>query len=264
MKRTKLKELRESFEEGSITKHEYEKKIKEIEAMPEPKKEQKKEEVEEPKFKSDRILIVILVLIALSFVVFFGLRLFLEKPPLTIEELHELNLKGKLKPDQGYMYNDVYSFVKFDNSWYVQLKSEKGTKFYNIQFRYDPKSLENISIGGKLNKELFNNASSYYVTFNPTGSDFSHVAVAVSDFNQHMTNVFIKQPIAACDRNRTFACMERPIITCNSTKEIVLYVKEANESKVSFDNNCILVEGTGFDLVKEVDRILYVFYNIMD
>jgi len=43
-----------------------------------------------------------------------------------------------------------------------------------------------------------------------------------------------------------------------------LYVKEANESKVYFDDNCIVVEGSGFDLVKGVDRVLFYFYGIME
>jgi len=45
---------------------------------------------------------------------------------------------------------------------------------------------------------------------------------------------------------------------------VVLYVKEANNSRVYFDDNCIVVEGSGFDLVKGVDRILYDFYKIIE
>ena len=178
--------------------------------------------------------------------------------------MHLLNLKGKLKSEQGYLYNKAYSFVKFDDLWYMQLASPKKTRLYNVQFRYGPKEVEDIKISGALDFNLFNNATGYYVTFDPTGKDFSHVALAVADFNQHMVNIFFKTPIPACDRNETFACRERPVITCDSTDKVVLYVKEANESKVSFDSNCIIVEGNGFDLVKEIDRVLYVFYEIME
>ncbi len=267
MKREKLKELQESLEDGAISKEEYEKKKKEIEEMPEEVKEEKKKEkkegVKEAKFKSDKVLIIGIGLIVLAFIIVFGLMYFIKGQPKTLDELHELNLKGKLKPEQGYVYNGAYSFVKYDELWYTQLMSPGGTRFYNIQFRYGPKDVEDIRIEGFLDKELLNNATEYYVTFNPTGNDFSHVAVAVGDFNTHMTNIFFKQPIAACDKNETFACKDRPVITCNNTDKIVLYVKEANQTKVYYDYNCIVVEGQGFDLVKGVDRVLYDFYEII-
>ncbi|MBI2134669.1 hypothetical protein HYU09_01650 [Candidatus Woesearchaeota archaeon] len=265
MKQKKLRELEESYELGMITKEEHEEKKKEIEEMPEEKKPEKKdEEPKEAKFKSDKILIIGAVLLILVFAVVFGIRFFTQEQPQTIEDLHALNFKGKLKPDQGYLYRDVYSFVKFEDSWYTQFKSPKGSRLYNVQFRYGPKEVEDIRISGSLDLNMFNNATDYYVTFNPKGNDFSHVALAAADFNQHMTTIFFKQPIGACDRNETFTCRDRPIVTCDSTDKVVLYVKEANESKASFNDNCIIVEGNGFDLVKEIDRVLYVFYEIME
>ncbi|MDP6138751.1 MAG: hypothetical protein QGI89_01450 [Candidatus Woesearchaeota archaeon] len=265
MREVKLKKLEELFEAGLISKKEYEKKKKEIEDMPEEKTEEKKEEVEDVKLKSDKTLIVGAIIIILLFAAVFGLRhLTPEEQPKTIDELHELNLKGKLKPEQGYLYKDVYSFVMFDELWYTQMMSPKGTKLYNVQFRYGPREVENINIGGSLNTELLNTAADYYVTFNPTGNNFSSVALAVGDFNTHMTKIFFKKPIAACDKNETDACINRPIITCGNTDKVVLYVKEANNSRVYFDDNCIVVEGSGFDLVKGVDRILYDFYKIIE
>lgn len=264
MKEIKLKELEKSLEEGLISKEEYEKKKKEIEEMPEEKVKEAKEEVKETKLKSDKTLMIGAIIIVLLFGVVFGLRYFTQEQPKTIGDLHELNLKGKLKDEQGYLYNDVYSFVKFDDLWYTQFKSPKGTRLYNIQFRYGPREVDDIDIKGSLNTELLNNASEYYVTFNPNGNDFSSVALAVGDFNAHMTKIFFKKPIAACDKNETFACKDRPIITCDNTNDLVLYVKEANNSRVYFDDNCIVVEGSGFDLVKSVDRILYDFYDIIE
>jgi|TARA_Y100000310_G_scaffold207348_1_gene207853 hypothetical protein len=267
MKETKLKQLEKSFEEGIISKEEYEKKKKEIEEMPEEKvKEEKdeKEEIKEDKLKSDKTLIVITIILVLIFAAILGSRYLNQELPETIDELHELNLKGKLKPEQGYLYKGAYSFIKFEDLWYTQLMSPKGTRFYNIQFRYGPRELEDIKIGGTLNANFLNDAKEYYVTFNPAGNDFSNVALAVADFNQHMTNIFFKQPIAACDKNETLACRNRPIITCDNTNDLVLYVKEANFSKVYFDDNCIMVEGSGLDLVKGIDRILLSFYDIME
>ena len=266
MKEAKLKELEKSLEEGLISPEEYEKNKKELEEMPEQKRveEEEEEEVKEVKLKSDKVLIIGTLVLVLVFAAIFGSRYLDQELPETIDELHELNLKGKLNPEQGYLYNDVYSFVKFDDLWYTQLMSPKGTRLYNIQFRYGPGELEDIKIGGSLNIGLLDTATEYYVTFNPLGNNFSGVALAVSDFNQHMTNIFFKKPIAACDKNETLACRDRPIITCDNTEGLVLYVKEANSSKVYFDDNCIVVEGSGLELVRGIDRILLWFYDIME
>jgi hypothetical protein len=262
---SQLKDLDKSLEEGFISKTEYEKKKKEIEVMPQKKVEEK----EKPKtkdvkveLKSDRTLITVAVMIILVFAIVLGSKYIVPEPPGTIDELHEFNLKGKLKPDRGYIYNS-YSFVKLEDLWYTQLLSPSGSRLYDIQFRYGPREVEDIGINGKLDSKIFNDAEEYYVTFNPSGSDFSSVALAVGDFNQQMVNVFFKNPIAACDRNGTLVCVDRPIITCDSTEDMVLYVKEANSSRIYFDDNCIVIEGSGFDLLKGINRVLYDFYKII-
>jgi len=264
MKDIKLKKLQEIYERGLITTEEYEKKKKEIDEMPEEKMEEAKEEAKEVKLKSDRTIIIGAIVIVLLFASIFAAKFFNQERPETIDEMHELNFKGKLKKDQGYLYNDVYSFVKFDELWYAQLVSPKGTRLYNIQFRYGPREVENINIGGSLNTELLNNATEYYVTFTPhEGNNFSGTVLAVNDFNQQMINIFFKKPIAACDRNETSVCANRPIITCDNTDDLVLYLKESDKLEVYFDDNCIVIEGNGFDLVKGVDRVLYDFYGII-
>jgi hypothetical protein len=262
MKEIKQKKLEESFESGAITNEEYEKQKKEIESMPEEKREEPEEEVKEAKLKSDKILIIGVLGLVLILAAIFGLSYFNQELPETIDELHELNLKGKLKSDQGYIY-DVYSFVKFDDLWYTQFKSPQGSRLYNVQFRYGPREVEDIRIIGDLDTELFNNATDYYVTFNPAEGNFSAMALAIGDFNEHMSKIFFKQPIAACDRNAT-ACVNRPIITCENTDKIVLYVKESENSRVVYDDNCIIVEGKGLELVRGVDKALLDFYEIIE
>ena len=266
MKEKKLDALKKSHEEGFITKEEYERERKNVEEMQEEeviRKDDHPEDKKETSLRSDKLLIIAVILILVGFAAFFGLKYFTKEQPQTIDDLHALNFKGKLKEGQGYLYKGTYSFVKFENLWYTQLVSPKGTRLYNIQFRYGPKDVESVNIKGRLNDGVFNNATEYYVTFNPRGNDFSSVAVAVGDFNQQMTRIFFKQPIAACDRNETLACLDRPIITCENTDKLVLYAKESNSSRVAYNNNCIMVEGNGLELVKGVDRVLYDLYGIM-
>ncbi len=271
-KEKRLNELEESHNSGIINREEYLKKKKEIEKEPEEKTKEKKSQEEKKEVKSkgsDKILLVGILAIILIFAGAFLIGKFAKEQPKTIEDLHKLNIQGKLKPEQGYLYNKAYSFITFDGLWYTQLTSPSGTRLYNMNLRYGPREVEDMKIFGYLDLELFNNATEYYVTFNPAGdydpegNSFSHVVLAVNDFNQHLAKVFGKKPIAACDRNETAACENIPIITCDNTDKIVLYLKESDKSLIKYDNNCIIIEGTGFDLVKGVDRILYDFYEII-
>ncbi len=263
----KMKVLKDSFESGLIGKEEYERSLREIE--PEIKEyekrieEKKTQEIDISQKSSDKSIIIAISVIIVLLAAVLVYSMFAKQEPKTLEDLHVANIKGDLKPEQGYVYKGVYSFVNLDGLWYTQLKSPRGTKTYEMALRYSPNDVEEIDIEGSLNANLFNNATEYYVTFNPTGQEFSHIALAVADFNTHMAKVFGKNPVAACDRNETDACKTRPVVTCNSDK-IVLYVKEAEKTRAYYNSNCIVVEGMGLDLVKGVDRVLYNLYGMME
>ena len=264
--RRKLDILKGSLESGVIGKDEFEKSKEELESGIkefDKKVEEANKPEPEPAKSSEKILIIGVAVLVLVFAAILIYSIYSKPQPKTLEDLHRLNLQGKLKPSQGYVYKDAYSFVTLDNLWYTQLASPKGTKIYNLALRYSPKDLKDIKIGGALNDKFFNNQTEYYVTFNPNGKDFSSIGLAVADFDTHMSKVFEKKPIAACDRNETEPCKTRPVVTCEDKDKLVLYIKESDNLKVYYDKNCIVVEGRGFDLVKGVDRILYNLYDVM-
>src|SRR3989338_2673718 len=266
----KADNLKSALDSGAVGKEEYGAQIKILE---EDEKNTATHKISsgsavktEPPKSSDKILIFgiifLIVLFAVIFIVFRHNNL-ANAAPKTIDELHQANIDGKLKPEQGYMYKGVYSFVFVEGSWYVKLQSQSGRKFYNMGFRYSPKEVEKIKIEGSINETLFYNSNSFYATFNPTGEDLSYVTLAIAHFDQHMLYAFDKYPIAACDKNETEACSKIPIVTCESTKELVFYVKESNMTRVTYKGNCILIEGKGFSLVNMTDRVLYDFYGII-
>ena len=265
--RKKLDLLKSSREAGIINEEEYGKLKEKIE--PDVKEFDKKIEetkvnaYDEPRKSSEIILIASIAAIFLIFAALIAFSVYNKQQPKTLEELHALNMKGKLKPSQGYIYKGVYSFVNLDNQWYTQLTSPKGTKIYSLALRYSPKDLQNITIEGSLNTNFFDNQTEFYYTFNPTGKDFSYVTLAVADFSTHMAKVFEKKPIAACDRNETEPCLTIPIVTCTDTDKLVLYIKESETFRTYYNNNCIVVQGNGLELVKGVDRVLYNLYKIM-
>src|SRR3989338_6900609 len=270
----RLEILRVSLESGIIDKEQYDMEKEKLEAQIKEKESEIKDqakaeenaapEPQEPiKKSSERPLIIGIAIIIILFIGVVSYSFFQKEEPKTLEELHVLNFQGKLKPEQGYVYQGAYSFVHFDNVWYTQLQSPKGTRIYSMALRYSPKEVEDIVIEGLLDKQFFDSQSEFYVTFNPTGTEFSMIALAVADFDTHMTKVFEKIPVDACDRNETEICQSRPIVTCADTDKLVLYIRESGRFRTYYNNNCIVVEGNGFDLVRGVDRILYNLYGIM-
>lgn len=277
MKELQLKKLEESYEAGIIDKEEYEKKKKEIEesieeerVKEEEDKTEKKEPEEEEKIpiKSEKMLFVLVGIVVLIIAGFFVYNYITQQQaPKTIDDLHLLNLEGKLPEDQGFVYDGVHSFVKQDDVWYTLLSSDTGLTEFNLNFRYSPLEVEDIPIEGVLDIQRFNDAENYSVTFNPLGEDLSHIRLARFDFDTQMLKVFDKIPMSACDRNasnQTAACAEVPIMTCDNEESMVMHYKEAPDLRIEYDDNCIIIEGREFDFIKGVDRVLYNLYGIME
>ena len=224
-------------------------------------KEIDSEDLKEKKI-SDKALILAIGAIIIIISIIISLRFFPEETPKTIDELHLLNINGKLNPDQGYMYNG-YSFVYANGLWYTQVQTVSGTSLFEIPLHYGPKDLEDIPIEGSLNLDTFNSEKGIYITFDPLGQNLQYVALAVSEFDQSIIHAFNKIPIASCDKNETAACSDRPIITCENTNKPVLYLQQKPETKVIFKNNCMIVQGIGPDIVKSTNRLLLDLYGIM-
>ena len=219
------------------------------------------EKVEEPKFRSDFVLIAIVVAILVALGGLFGSQYLFGEDVKTVDDLHDLNQEGKLKED-GDVYNG-FSFVFVDGLWYTQVASQDGSTLFDVPFHNLPVHVEEISLAGELNSETFDAASEIYVTFDPLGSDLQYVALAIGKFDQTMLKAYGKIPVAACDRNETNACATRPIITCENTVDSVMSIQQTDEAAVVFDDNCIIVQGRGEELVQAMERLLFHLYGIM-
>ena len=219
-------------------------------------------EIEPGKNNSDKILMIAIAIIILIIAALIGMQYLQEEQPKTIEDLHLLNLDGKLNKDQGYVY-EGYSFVFANGLWYTQVQTISGVSLFNIPLHYSPKDLEDVLVEGGINISVFNSNKEIYITFDPLGSNLNYVALAVGEFDQNIIQAFNKVPIAACDKNETSACSDRPIITCENTDKPVLYLQQEPDAKVIFKNNCMIVQGIGPDIVRSTNRLLLKLYGIM-
>ena len=165
-------------------------------------------------------------------------------------------LEGETSED-NFIYNG-YAFVNKDGLWYTQW--QRGSNLYNLALHFNPKEAEEVKIEGDLDERF--NKDKTYVTFDPKGNYLQYVALSVTELSFSMTKVFNIRPIAACSKNETSACLDRPIVDCD-TNASVIYVREGPEPKITGKGNCIIIEGPGEDMVKATNRLIYEWYQIM-
>ncbi|MBW2971568.1 hypothetical protein KY359_00900 [Candidatus Woesearchaeota archaeon] len=206
----------------------------------------------------------LLILIASVFGVFLIIILLLvflrpERKALTLDELHEANLAGKLDPEQGYLYNG-YSFVNLGGVWYSRV--QKGGSVYEITFNNDPKSVEDIPVQGSLSKRF--QGKDIYITFDPDAYSTKYITVANAGLSMALIKGFGYNLTATCTNNESSLCRQKGAVTCDDKDKAVIYFKEAEEAKITLSDNCVTVQGYGEDIVRAKDRLLMRWYGMID
>lgn len=209
---------------------------------------------------STKYFYIILAVIVLLFASIIAFRQFTTPTgAATFDEMHELNLRGKLSPEKGYVYNG-FSFVFFDGLWYTKISI--GEKDFQVPLHFGPREIEAINVSGSLSS-AFNRGNEVYVTVNPVSSDQDYIALAASELAQNLAVAIKRRPIGACDRNETIMCQDRPIATCETTDKAMVYLESAAGPEVEFKDRCIIARGIGPDLVKAVDHIVLQWYGVI-
>lgn len=208
--------------------------------------------------KSDKKLLMMIGIVVALFVIFFASRFIFgsRDGAVTIDELHRMNIQGKAG-DPHYMYNG-FSFVKSENLWYTQVKVKDS--LIDIPLHFGPKELEDVQVRGSIDDDF--KKSYVYITFDPLGGGMQYVALSSAELSLNLVRGIGITPIAACDRNETYACADRPIKTCDSEGAII-YLEQSNETEVVLQGNCVRIKGSNWNLVKATDRLLLQWYGVM-
>lgn len=220
------------------------------------------QESPEEQRKSTRNLIITLGSVAVIFLIFWAIATFYHpvKTVPTVDELHQANLAGKLKPSQGYIYNG-YSFVNFSGVWYSRV--QKGNTTYEISFNNDPRSIEKIPVEGKLSS-TFLDGDTIYITFDPDAREAKYITVANAGLSMSLIKGFGYRLVASCTDNESMICQKNGVVRCGDSDRPVVYFKEDTEAKIVLSETCITVQGSGPDLVKAKDRLLMDWYGMID
>ncbi len=166
-------------------------------------------------------------------------------------------------PKENYpevVYNN-FVFKKVTGLWYFEWQGDD--KLYNIPLRYNPEEVEDVYGEGRLTNSF--NQKEVYIAFDPLAneSEFKYLALAASELTLSFGSAFGKEVIAACTRNQTAACEERPIADCSHDDKAVIVIKANGDTGVFLKDNCAVLQGEGFELLRAVDRFLYALYGVI-
>ncbi|MEM4263787.1 MAG: hypothetical protein QW666_02740 [Candidatus Woesearchaeota archaeon] len=212
------------------------------------KEEQKESETEEDPKETKKIRLVaiafVIGFIIIFFAILFGLKLFY--------------------PSQQEYQTIVYHGFEFKNisgTWYTQWQSKD--KLVSIALRYNPLEVQNVSMVGLISQNFTKRP--IYITFDPLSEsrDFKYLALAGAELGESLTKAFEKEIYAACTVNETEPCLDRPIVTCADKDKSVIFLNASGNARIIMQGNCLTLQGEGFELLRAVDKILYVWYKII-
>src|SRR3989344_1315536 len=208
------------------------------------------------------IVIMMLVLIGI-FALFIGGSYVYNKltsaDVVNIDQLHEQNLEEKLDEETGYVYNG-YSFVKADGLWWTEIHIREMN--LNIPLHFGPKEVEFVPMKGTMDP-AFNIGENMYIAIDPTTAD-KYYTLATSELSFNIAKGINRIPVGSCTEEN-YICENRTIVSCENTQgKPVVELALAEETRIDISGTCIKVSGSGYGIVKAVDRLLYHWYGIMD
>ena len=146
---------------------------------------------------------------------------------------------------------------KYKDKLFIQDAPGFSTRINNqkINFLYDPRTLENLSIA-PLTLKQFTYTSKFYLSANPN----EDIGLALYEFNRLVKPLINKNFVQACSED-VQGCENTVIKTCaDATPEekIILY-KESNSSSLTYDQNCLVIQGSGEEMAKLTNKLALNF-----
>jgi len=155
-------------------------------------------------------------------------------------------------------YN-YFTFEEIGGLWQTTINLED--QLYVGVFRFNPEQVKDLEISGDSSRL----SQPIYITFDPDSDEeqFKYLALATAELSLHLIRAFDVSVIAACTKNETDACIDRPIVNCGDPDKSVIYLVAKPPTQVALSDKCVALWGHNFDLLKSVDRFLFRWYKIM-
>jgi len=172
-------------------------------------------------------------------------------------------LHAKVNPKLQTETSNGFVFTKSGISWYTDMVSQEYNAQITANFRYAPSEVKEIPVTGDVRLFFASKGNMSYFTFNPT-DNLTYMNLAAADLAKYLKVLNGVTLEAACTQNVSSACVDRPIISCESEKKIpVIYVRNSAISSVEMNGNCLTIQGSGEGLLKAYNKVLFLWYGIL-
>ncbi len=164
-----------------------------------------------------------------------------------------------------YCLENGFCFVKQGAMWYTQIQPIGEKRIYNLELRYDPRSVQDIPIDKSTVKTILD-SQEVYLTVEPDMTGQTVIAMIelgrIIGTKYGLFNIPTYGALTYSNQtNQTLrSCKDA---TENST---VLWFKTGNETSIYADKNsyCVIVQGTTEEeIMKAADRMVYQLVGIL-
>ncbi|MEK6967835.1 MAG: hypothetical protein AABX51_04345 [Nanoarchaeota archaeon] len=163
------------------------------------------------------------------------------------------------KNPNAITYNN-FPFIRDQNNFWLTQWQNKD-KIYNLQFRYLPNETLDIPVEGQIDNSFF--TGEVYITFDPAPSGLQNLTLAAGELSLNLARGLNYSLKPSCTKNAS-GCENLPIITCEQNKSVpIIYLSYKTPTMISLNGNCITIQGGGRELIRSVDRLLYLWYGII-
>lgn len=150
---------------------------------------------------------------------------------------------------EEYNYNGL-KFVKTEQGLWAAYKGNK-----QIVLTYNPEELENITIPQNIG--LLSYSQKIYIS-----TDDINANSRAMDYFKKKIGITELKPYACTED--TEGCESLPLKSCDDATQSngVVVCKRAEETKITYKNNCLIMEGTSENLIKAIDKISFTLEGI--
>ena len=137
-----------------------------------------------------------------------------------------------------------YSFAETNKGWLTHIGDQQ------LIISSDPRTLD-LSTIPEISLEALNSANKIYFTFNPQES----IQYPLAYFDAYL-RPRLKNFIIACTTDIT-ECTDLPLITCSNALPTtrVIQIQESNSSSITYNNNCLLIQGSEAEIQENVEKL---------
>ncbi|HLD98094.1 MAG TPA: hypothetical protein VI815_02120 [Candidatus Nanoarchaeia archaeon] len=143
-----------------------------------------------------------------------------------------------------------FEFVRAENGYWEF--SSDGSTFFTY---YNPKETESVNVTSYLSLEEIYNKPLYFIVSNPTATN--EILQTIGRYSSRYQSVCLEKngvKIGECNA-------DNPIKTCSDN---IIIFKEANETNVYRDGNCLFIDAIYSDQTIIADRIIFKTLGIQN